>query len=116
MSDIEMATGEETLGEWTLNYVPPVGGRYTGKLQVTNHRLLFDAQFDTSVSGTLGELLVTGGGPHGYLSIPRSAISRVDVKTSFFKKKVVVMVGEQQAHTFDYGMLSVKKIAAAIQG
>ena len=116
MGNIEMAAGEETLGQWTLNYVPPAGGRYTGKLQVTNQRLLFDAQFDTSLSGTLGELLVSGGGTEGYLSIPRSAISRVDVKTSFFKKKVVVFVGEEQAHTFDYGMLSVKKLAEAIQG
>jgi len=40
----------------------------------------------------------------------------VDVQSSFFKKKVVVTVGDGQAHTFDYGMLSVKGIAAAIQG
>ena len=115
MSDMEWDAGEEELGNWTLNYVPPDGGRYTGTLVVTNQRLLFDAQFDTSPEGALAELYITHGS-HGYISIPKKSISNVNVQSSFFKKKVVVTVGENQAHTFDYGILSVKGIADAIQG
>lgn len=115
MSDIKMQNSEEALGNWTLNYNPPDGGRYTGKLVVTNQRVLFDATFDTSLSGTLGELFVTEGS-HGYLSIPKDAIKGVAVKSSFFKKKVILNIGEGEQHTFDYGMMSVKKIAEAIKG
>ena len=42
---------EEELGSWTVNYKPPWGGRYTGKLFVTDRRLLYDAKFDTSAMG-----------------------------------------------------------------
>ena len=114
MSEFQLEDGEQKLGNWTLNYVPPEGGRYTGKLVVTDRRLLFDASFDTSVSGALKELIITNGS-HGYLSIPKSSIQSVDVKSGFFKKKVTVTLQDGKPHVFDYGMLSVAKVAAAIQ-
>ncbi len=111
---IELESGEHELGDWTLNYVPPTGGRYTGKLTVTDKRLLFDAKFDTSLTGTLRELLVVGGS-YGYLSIPKERVRSVDVKSSLLKKKVEVTLDDDSVHTFDYGMLSVAKIAEAIE-
>ncbi len=114
MSDFQLESAEQELGSWTLNYLPPNGGRYTGKLMVTNQRLLFDAKFDTSATGALGELLIHTGS-HGYLSIPKASIQNADVKSSFFKKKVIVTLQDGTSHTFDYGMLSVKKLAAAIE-
>ena len=114
MSNYEMQPGENELGNWTLNYVPPDGGRYLGKLVVTSARLLFDAQFDTSLTGALKELMIVSGS-HGYISIPKSAIQSVAVKSGFFKKKVTISLANGQEHVFDYGMMSVKKIAAAIE-
>ncbi|MCA9674229.1 MAG: hypothetical protein KC464_04225 [Myxococcales bacterium] len=114
MSGFELQPGEAELGTWTLNYVPPAGGRYLGKLAVTNQRLLFDAQFDTSLTGVLGELFITSGS-HGYLSIPKAKIEHTEVKRGFFKKKVIVTVAGKD-HVFDYGMLSVAKLASAIEG
>ena len=111
---IELEHGEAELGDWTLNYIPPSGGRYTGKLIVSDRRLLFDAKFDTSLTGTLKELLIVSGS-HGYLSIPKGSIRSVDVKKSMMKKKVIVTLHDGTEHTFDYGMLSVDKVAAAIQ-
>ena len=110
----ELAPGEQELGSWTLNYVPPEGGRYTGKLTVTDRRLLFDARFDTSLSGTLRELVIVAGS-HGYVAIEKSAIRNVEVKSGMLKKKVIVTLEDGREHTFDYGMLSVAKIAAAIE-
>ncbi len=115
MSSIDMLQDEVSSGTWTLNYIPPNGGRYLGKLTVTNQRILFDATFDVSAQGVLGELFITSGS-HGFLSIPKDQIQNVAVKSGFFKKKVTVTLGDGQAHVFDYGMLSVKKIAAAIEG
>ena len=112
MAGPELQEGERELGDWTLNYVPPGGGRYTGKLTVTDRRLIFDAKFDTSAAGTLRELFV-GSGEGGYVSIPKSAITATDVKGSL-KKKIVVRLEDGGEHTFDYGVLPVKNVVAAI--
>ena len=114
MSQFELQDGESEIDSWTINYIPPDGGRYTGKLLVTNQRLLYDAMFDTSLTGALKELIIFHGS-HGYLSIPKAEIQGIEVKSSFFKKKVIVTLQGGQQHTFDYGMLSVKKLAAAIE-
>ena len=111
--DIEFEPSEQQLGDWTLNYIPPSGGRYLGKLIVTDRRLLFDAKFDTSLYGTMKEMVVVGGS-YGYVSIPRSSIASVEAKTSLLKKKVIVTV-DGAHHTFDYGMLSVAPIMEAMQ-
>jgi hypothetical protein len=113
MAQIEMLPDEKEIGHWTLNYIPASGGRYTGPLTVTNQRLLFDAQFNTSAPGALRELMVFKG-TWGYIAIPKSRIRKVDVSSSMLKKKVVVTLENGETHTFDYGMLSVQKIAEAI--
>jgi hypothetical protein len=113
MAQFEMLPDEKEIGHWTLNYIPASGGRFTGPLTVTNQRLLFDAQFNTSVTGTLRELMVFKG-TWGYIAIPKSRVHKVDVVSSMLKKKVVVTLDNGEAHTFDYGMLSVQKIAEAI--
>ena len=108
------AEGERELGSWTLNYLPPGGGRYTGKLVVTDRRRPFEACFDTSLAGTLKELFIVEGSG-GYLEISKAAVRSVDVKSGMLSRRVVVTAADGGAHTFDYGMLSVKKIAEAIE-
>ncbi len=105
--------GEEELGSWTVNYRPPWGGRYTGKLFVTNQRLLYDAKFDTSLSGVAMDLIVTSLQSEGHLAIPRDRI-----KESFLdgRSKVMVILDDGSEHRFDYGIMSAKKIAAVIAG
>ncbi len=49
-----------------------------------------------------------------YISIPKNRVQKVDVVSSLLKKKIVVTLNNGEAHTFDYGMLSVQKIAEAI--
>lgn len=101
------------LGDWTLNYLPPGGGRYTGKLTVTDRRLVFDARFDTSPAGTLKSLIVLEGGS-GYLVIPKASIRATEVRSGMLSKRVVVTLEDGSRHAFDYGMLSVRKIAEAV--
>jgi hypothetical protein len=113
MAQFELLTDEKEIGHWTLNYIPPSGGRFTGPLTVTNQRLLFDAQFNTTTVGSVRELMIYKG-TWGYLAIPKSRIQKVDVVTSFLKKKVVVTLDTGEIHTFDYGALSVQKIADAV--
>ena len=105
--------GEQELGSWTVNYKPPWGGRYTGKLFVTDRRLLYDAKFDTSAMGIATDLIITSLQSEGHLEIPRDRIasSGLDGRT-----KVLVTLDDGSEHRFDYGMMSAKKIAAAIGG
>jgi hypothetical protein len=112
---IPMAPDEQKIDTWTVFYYPPKGGKYNGKLLVTNRRLCYDAKFDVSASGMLSEALFMKSGSEGYLEIPKQRISNVGVQKSFFAKKVLVTLDDGSVHTFSYGIASVDKIAAAIQ-
>ncbi|MCJ7587814.1 MAG: hypothetical protein MUQ00_07945 [Candidatus Aminicenantes bacterium] len=114
MAKYDLQPNEVELGTWTLNFLPHGGGRFTGPLTVTNQRILFDAKFDTSISGALKELIVYKGS-WGFIAIPKDKIKTVDVQSSLLKKKVVVTLANGDVHTLDYGMLSVQKIADAIK-
>ncbi|MEO5946399.1 MAG: hypothetical protein ABIP79_06245 [Chitinophagaceae bacterium] len=37
---IEMQPNETKIDTWTILYIPPNGGRYNGKLTITNKRLI----------------------------------------------------------------------------
>jgi hypothetical protein len=38
-----MADNEHLLGNWSIAYVPPAGGKYLGQLRVTDRRVVFVA-------------------------------------------------------------------------
>lgn len=112
MAKFEFEDGEHEIGSWTINYKPPGGGRYNGKLSVTDQRLLYDAKFDTSVTGVLTDLVSARMSSQGYLIIPKDQISSVELKG---RSKVGVTLNDGSEHLFDYGaLLSAKKVAAAI--
>jgi hypothetical protein len=113
MAKFDYEPGEQEQGSWTVNYRPPWGGRYTGKLSVTDRRLLYDATFDTSATGVLVDLVVGTDGSEGHLVIPKARISDTSMKG---RSKVVVTLDDGSEHQFDYGIMSAKKIAAAISG
>ena len=52
---IDMMPNETVIDTWTILYETPTGGKYNGKLTVTNRRLLYDAKFDVSAKGMLEE-------------------------------------------------------------
>jgi len=114
MGHFELQPGEVELGTWTLNFLPQGGGRFTGPLTVTNQRILFDAKFNTSVSGALSEIVVWKGS-WGFVAIPKDRVKNVEIQSSMLKKKVSVTLDDGSVHTFDYGMLGVQKIADAIK-
>lgn len=106
----DLEAGEQELGHWTIFYVPPGGGKYNGKLTVTNQRLLYDAKFDASLGGVLVNATAKGG-----IQIDKSNIAKVEVQKSFFSKKAILTLSDGSKHIFDYGALSIDKCAAAIQ-
>ena len=108
--EISLQPDEAVIDTWTLFYVPPQGGKYNGKLTVTNKRLLYDAKFDASLIGVLGNRAAEGG-----LQISKDDISEVEVKKSFFSKKAMVTLTDGSQHTFDYGAMNIDKCAEAIR-
>ena len=128
------SNNENLLGTWQLNFIPlnQKGTRLLGKLYVTDKNLYFDVRFDTSFSGLLGEVTTSAASAtghsllvsqeimsqwqdNGYVTIPKSEITDVTEKKSFFKKTVTIKLSDNNEYVFDYGMLSVTKIAEAIK-
>ena len=107
---VELRPGETRIDTWTLFYLPTSGGKYNGKLTVTNQRLLYDALLDASVLGTLKNQAVDG-----QLVIEKSAITGVEVQRKLFSKKAVVTLSDGSQHCFDYGPMNIDKCVAAIE-
>ncbi|MCP3998881.1 MAG: hypothetical protein GY722_28020, partial [bacterium] len=114
---------------WTINYLPADGGRITGKLQVTDSEVRFDALYDSSnaevLKGILGAAtsLAASGGHMAYLrdtdteftvALPRAEIASAEQAKKGLMKRAVITMNEGSVFTFDYGMLSPKKLIAAL--
>jgi len=112
---IELAPGESEIDTWTILYIPPGGGKYNGKLTVTNRRLLYDAKYDVSAKGLLSEALFIKWGSEGYLAIDKADIKDVQTEKSFLSKKVILTLSDGSKHTFNYGALGIDAVVAAIQ-
>ncbi len=114
LDKLDLAADEKKLDSWTLMYEPQKGGKFNGKLLVTTKRLCYDAQFDVSVGGLVGEALFIKRGSEAYLEIPRERIRNVAVKKGLFSKRVLLTLDDGSVHTFNRGMMSIDPVAAAI--
>lgn len=110
----QLREGEQVIDTWIILYSPPGGGKYNGKLTVTDKRLLYDAKYDVSAKGMLSEALFAKWGSEGYLEIPKSDITAVKTEKGFLARKVLVTLSDGSLHTFNYGVLNVDKVAEAI--
>ncbi len=88
----------------------PGGGKYNGKLTVTNQRLLYDAKLDASLLGVLSNHLV-----EGRLAIEKDAITGIEVERKLFSKKAILTLADGSRHVFDYGAMNIDKCVAAIE-
>jgi hypothetical protein len=113
--NIEIQPGENKIDTWTILYIPPGGGKYNGKLTITNKRLIYDAKFDVSAKGLLSEAMFIKWGSEGYLEINKSDIKDVQVEKSFLAKKAILTLSDGSKHTFNYGALNIDKVADAIK-
>ena len=113
--EINLQPGEVNLGVWTLFYLPPGGGKYNGKLTVTNRRLLYDAKFDASFKGMVAEAVTIKWGSEGFLEIDKRNIQSVEVQKKLLSKKCILSLTDGSKHTFDYGAMNIDKTVAAIE-
>ena len=118
------------LGEWTVNYLPEEGGRYTGTLTVTDEKATFVSLYESSnktivkaIFLDVGSFAAAGGhniyrysnDDEARVELPVDEISAVRAnKKGLMKQAVVTMQGGEE-FVFDYGMLSVKKLVATLE-
>ena len=123
----ELEPGEQKVGKWTIHYLPPTGGKFAGKLLVTDRRILFEPlnpKQDLSLASAIDALRVGGAVPEYFrhywdgqgLRIPRADVRSVARKQGGITKQVVVTLAEGQEFTFDNGFLSVDKLIATLGG
>ncbi len=116
---------------WTINYLPEDGGRLTGKLSVGAEEVRFDALYDSSnkevIKGILGSAgAFAGTGGHAVyihntdtefeVVLPRVEIASAEQAKKGIMKRAVITMNNGSKFVFDYGMLSPKKLIAAING
>lgn len=132
MKELIESNSEKLLGSWTINCIPFGSTRTLGKLYVTDKNLYYEAQYDMSLEGIVEQVAVsavTASGhallvsgeickqwkDKGFMQIAKNDISEVQMSSSFFKKKLTLILCDGQSVFFDYGMLSVKKLKSAIE-
>ncbi|NNC39376.1 MAG: hypothetical protein HKN95_01695 [Acidimicrobiia bacterium] len=120
----------QELGEWTVNYLPEEGGRYTGTLTVTDEKATFVSLYESSNKTIVKAIFLdvgsfaAAGGHNVYrysnddearVELPVGEISAVRAnKKGLMKQAVVTMQGGEE-FVFDYGMLTVKKLVATLE-
>jgi hypothetical protein len=112
---VSLQQDEVNLGVWSIFYRPPQGGKYNGKLTVTNRRLLYDAVFDATFKGWALRTLIIKLGSEGYLEIDKAQIQSVEAQRKLLSKKCILTLTDGSKHTFDYGPLNIDKTLAAIE-
>ncbi len=119
----------QELGEWAVNYLPEEGGRYTGKLAVTDEKVTFVSLYESSnrtvvkaIFLSVGSFAAAGGhtvyrysnDDEARVELPVAEIAQVKATKKWLLKQAVVTMNDGQVFVFDYGMLDAKKIVAAI--
>lgn len=120
----------QELGEWTVNYLPEEGGRYTGTLTVSDEKATFVSLYESSNKTIVKAIFLdvgsfaAAGGHNVYrysnddearVELPVGDISAVKANKKGLMKQAVVTMRGGEEFVFDYGMLSVKKLVATLE-
>lgn len=106
---LELSPDETRIDTWTIHYTGPDNRSDSGKLTVTNRRLLFLPQHDA------GSLSLSVFNKNGLIILEKSMIKNVTSQKSLLSKKVVITMYDGSVHVFNYGILNVEKIVSAVE-
>jgi hypothetical protein len=114
MDNTILQPGETAIDTWTIFYTPPEGKKFNGKLTVTNKRLIYRTLYDAAYNPASYHVTFNKEDKDVIYSINKADIAKVDVQKSFLAKKVIVTLSDGSKHEFNYGVMSVDKLADAI--
>ncbi|RKX78633.1 MAG: hypothetical protein DRP70_11375 [Spirochaetes bacterium] len=115
--------------EWVINYIPEEGGRYTGKIKVSEEELRFVSLYESSNKTIVKAIFLdvatfaSAGGHTVYrysnndeaiVALPAGEIANVTAAKKGLFKRAVITMKDGQVFVFDYGLLSVGKLVERI--
>jgi hypothetical protein len=118
------------LGDWTINYLPDEGGRYTGTLTVTDEKVEFVSLYESSnrtivkaIFLDVGTFAAAGGhtvyrysnDEEARVDLPVGDIAGVEARKKRMMNRVAITMKDGQEFLFEYGLLSVKNLVEAIE-
>lgn len=106
---LELQSNETAIDTWAINYIGPNNKAAAGKLTITNQRLLFLPQHGAD------SLSLSVYNRKGLIVLDKSNIKDVAAQKSFLSKKVLVTMRDDSVHVFNYGVMNIDKLVAAIQ-
>lgn len=106
---LKLAPDEARIDTWSVHYIGPDNRSDSGKLTVTNRRLLFLPQHDA------GSLSLSVFNKNGLIVLEKSMIKNVMAQKTLLSKKIVITMYDGSVHLFNYGMLNIDKIVAAVE-
>jgi hypothetical protein len=111
---IDLQSNEQRLTAGLVSYQSPGGKKFSGRLIITNKRLLYDVPFDLNAKGRLPEVMFIKWGSVGYMEIDRTDIKQTEVIKSFLNTKLVLILKDGSKHIFNSGLLG-KDFSKAIR-
>jgi len=106
---LNLEPNETAIDTWAINYIAPDSKTSVGKLTITNQRLLFLPQHEA------GSFSLSVYNRNGLIVLDKSAIKNVAAQKSLLSKKVVVTMSDGSVHVFNYGIMNIDRILAAVQ-
>jgi hypothetical protein len=115
---------------WVINYIPTEKERFTGNLVVNDDEILFETLYESSNKTIVTAIFVdvatfAAAGGHNvyrysndktaYVKLPAADIAKVEATKKGFMKRAVVTMKNGEEFIFDYGMLKVTELVAAIE-
>ncbi len=116
--------------EWTINYIPEKGGRFTGKLKVSEEEVRFKSLYESSHKTIVKAIFLdvatfTAAGGHSVyrysnddeavVALPAGEIAGVEAAKKGLFKRIVITMKDGRTFVFDYGLLSVGKLVDRIK-
>ncbi|PZR29199.1 MAG: hypothetical protein DI535_04070 [Citrobacter freundii] len=114
MSMIALQPGENVIDTWSIFYIPPEGKKFNGKLTVTNQRLIYRTAYDAGYNPASYHVTFDKEDKDIVYAINKADIAGVDVQKSIFSKKVMITLSDGSKHEFNYGVMSIDKLVAAV--
>jgi hypothetical protein len=114
--------------KWVINYIPE-DGRLTGHLEVRDDELVFTAIYDSSfktIAKNVGLAAASLGGTGGHamfwrengaeaeIVMPTNSVKGATESKKGMMKRVIVELSDGTQHTFEYGLMPVKKLVNSI--
>ena len=96
------------------SYTPPEGKKFNGKLTVTNKRLIYRTLYGADYNPASYYVTFDKENDDIIYFIDKADIGRVDIEKSFLTKRVIIILTDGTRHEFNYGVMCVDRLVAAI--